>query len=106
VWRGGIGKGGPLGRSGPRVCAGSKAGAAVGAEHEATSMDGQQALSRNLHPWTSSRRGARSYIYRHSEGIIIENGRTTGTGFRTDAPSGHPGISLSVCFVHNDILLS
>jgi hypothetical protein len=119
VRQGGTCKGGPLGRSDPRVHAGSKAGAvadakhqavsigvAAGAEHEATSMDEQQAWSTKLHPWTGYRRGARSCIYRHSEGIIIENGRTADMDVQTDATSGHPGLSLSVCFVHNDILLS
>ena len=59
----------PLGRSGPGVCGGSKAGAAAGAEHKVVSMGvavgaedkvasmgGQQ--SRKLHPWAGSRRGA------------------------------------------------
>ena len=36
--QGGAGEGGPLGRSGPRVRAGSEAGAVAGAEHRAVSM--------------------------------------------------------------------
>jgi hypothetical protein len=56
--QGGTDEGGPLGCSGPRVHAGSEAGAAAGAEHKAisigvaagtehevTSMDGQQTWS-------------------------------------------------------------
>jgi hypothetical protein len=36
--QGGTGEGGPLGRSGPRVHAGSEAGVAAGVEHKAVSM--------------------------------------------------------------------
>jgi hypothetical protein len=33
-------------------------GVATGVEHEATSMDGHQAQSMNLHPWAGNRRRA------------------------------------------------
>jgi hypothetical protein len=51
----------------------------------------QQTRSTKLHPWSDSRRGARSYIHRRPHGIIllkiIETGQVAGAGVQTDAAS-------------------
>jgi len=68
---------------------GSRRGARGEAEHEVASIGRQQEQ-------IMRRSGARSYIHRRPEGIIIENGRPAGVGVRTDAVSGNPGASLFV----------
>jgi hypothetical protein len=110
--------GGPLGRSGPRVCARSEAGTIIGTEHKAismgvvvgteheASMGGQQARS-------TRQSGARSCIHGRAvgaeheakrstklhhgrpEGIIFENRRAKGAGVQLNTVSGRPGASLS-----------
>jgi len=97
----GAGEGGPLGRSGPHIRAGSEVGVTAGAEHKVVSMGVVAARSTKLYPWTGSRRGARgkrgtklhpwtcsmcgatSCIHRRPEDIIIENRRAASASVRT-----------------------
>jgi hypothetical protein len=76
AWQGGTDRGGPLGHRSPRVLVGSEAGAVVGAEHKAVSIDVVAGMEHEAASMggqqTRSTRRSRARICIHGQAADVE----------------------------------